>query len=225
VPPTSRALVVFTSDKGLAGSVNAVISRRAKALLAESNVGGRRGGMPYKVFTFGTKAKSALERNYGQHITWSINEFAKLKDVTFKQVARVADKIMSEGQDEYTFVYNRFKNLLSNEQVEEKVLNPRVAVQHAAAINSKFDVESGGYRDVLKDLYEFRFAVRVYHVFAENMTTEMSSRMNAMSNSSKAAGEMLNAIRKEYNRTRQGKITTELIEIVSGAVAIEALRD
>jgi hypothetical protein len=110
----------------------------------------------------------------------------------------------------------------------------------------------GGYSDVLRNLYEFRFAVRVWHMLSENMTTEMSSRMNAMSNSSKAAGEMLayvstrplhpltlrvllltsglfvyvcSSLTLLYNRTRQAKITTELIEIVSGAAALEQGRE
>jgi len=99
-----------------------------------------------------------------------------------------------------------------------------LALENATDITSKYEVESGGYANILRDLYEFRVAVRLWHMFNENMTTEMSSRMNAMSNSSKAAGEMLQALTMQYNRTRQAKITTELIEIVSGAVAIEALR-
>jgi len=137
----------------------------------------------------------------------------------------LADRLLAENVDGMTILYNRFKNLLTSEQKEEHLLSTTLALEHATFLTSKYEVESGGYRNVLRDLYEFRTAVRLWHMFNENMTTEMSSRMNAMSNSSKAAGEMLNALTMLYNRTRQAKITTELIEIVSGAVAIEAMRD
>jgi len=155
---------------------------------------------------------------------WHLNEYAKLKSLQFKQVAMWADRLLAENVDEMTILYNRFKNLLTSEQKEEKLYGTKLALENATDITSKYEVESGGYANILRDLYEFRVAVRLWHMFNENMTTEMSSRMNAMSNSSKAAGEMLQALTMQYNRTRQAKITTELIEIVSGAVAIEAQR-
>jgi F0F1-type ATP synthase gamma subunit len=76
----------------------------------------------------------------------------------------------------------------------------------------------GGYSDTLRNFYEYRFAVRLYHTMQETATVEISARMNAMGNSSKAAGDLLNVLRMEYNRTRQAKITTELVEVVSGAL-------
>jgi len=85
----------------------------------------------------------------------------------------------------------------------------------------QYEIESGGYRDVMQNLHELRFAARIWQMLNENMTAEFAQRMNAMGGSSKAAGEMLKALSMLYNRTRQAKITTELVEIVGGAVALE----
>jgi len=222
-PVGSRALVIITSDRGLCGSMNSSLSRKAKLMLTEANIK-RKSSPPYSIFPLGNKGKSALERNFGRYFIWQMNEYAKLKNLQFKQVSLLADRLLAENIDEMHFLYNRFKNLLTSEQKEEKVYGLKTALAHAGPIYSKYEVESGGYSGVLRDLYEFRVAVRLWHMFNENMTTEMSARMNAMSNSSKAAGEMLTKLTLLYNRTRQAKITTELIEIVSGAVAIEQLR-
>jgi len=222
-PVSSRALVIITSDRGLCGSMNSVLSRKAKVILTDANVK-KKSSPPYSVIALGNKGKNALERYYGRYFMWHLNEYAKLKSLQFKQVAMWADRLLAENVDEMTILYNRFKNLLTSEQKEEKLYGTKLALENATDITSKYEVESGGYANILRDLYEFRVAVRLWHMFNENMTTEMSSRMNAMSNSSKAAGEMLQALTMQYNRTRQAKITTELIEIVSGAVAIEAQR-
>lgn len=223
-PFASRALVILTSDKGLCGGMNSGLSRKAKVLLNDANVH-KRSSPPFAVIPLGNKGKNSLDRHYGKFFSWHLSDYGKLKALSFKQTVAVADRLLKENVDEMTFLYNRFKNLLTSEQKEEKLYSPKIALAHAQGLKSKFDVESGGYAEVLRDLYEFRFAVRVWHMFSENMTTELSSRMNAMSNSSKAAGEMLAALTMQYNRTRQAKITTELIEIVSGAAALDQGKD
>jgi F-type H+-transporting ATPase subunit gamma len=219
----TRALCLITSDRGLCGSMNSALNRQAKRVLLEANIQ-KKSSPPYTLIPLGNKGKNGLDRAYGRFFSWHLNEYGKLKTLQFRAVAIIADRLISDNHDEYTFLYNRFKNLISSEQKEEKMYSAKLATENSTALQSKFDIESGGYRDVLRDLAEFRFAVRLWQMFNENMTTEMSSRMNAMQNSSKAAAEMLNALTMQYNRTRQAKITTELIEIVSGAVAIESLR-
>ena len=219
-PFASRTLVVLTSDKGLCGGLNSGLARKAKAMLNDANTL-KRSSPPYTVIPLGNKGKNALERHYGKFFSWHMTDYGKTKALSFKQTNALADRLLQENADEMTFLYNRFKNLLTTEQKEEKLYSTKLALAAAGPLKSKFDIESGGYSEVLRDLYEFRFAVRVWHMFSENMTSELSSRMNAMANSSKAAGEMLHALTMQYNRTRQAKITTELIEIVSGAAALE----
>jgi len=219
-PFATRGILLLTSDRGLCGSLNSGLGRKTKAMLLESNVQ-KKSNPPYAVVPLGTKGKNTLERHYGKYFLWALSDYGKLKALPFRQISILADKILKENLDEMTFLYNRFKNLMSVEQKEEKIPGAKISIANAGPLKSKFTIESGGYRDVLQDLYEFRFAVRLWHMFSENMTSEMSSRMNAMSNSSKAAAEMLTALTLQYNRTRQAKITTELIEIVSGAAALE----
>jgi len=223
-PFNSRSIVLITSDKGLCGSLNNALSRKVKVMLNDANKL-KKSSPPYTLFALGIKGKNALERHYGKYFNLFVSEYGKLKQLPFKQIAMIADRLLAENVEEYHFLYNRFKNLLTSEQKEEKMYNFKLALAAAGPLKSKYDIESGGYSDVVRDLYEFRFAVRLWHMFNENMTVEMSSRMNAMSNSTKAASEMLSALTLQYNRSRQAKITTELIEIVSGAAALEQGRD
>jgi len=223
-PFASRALVIVTSDKGLCGAMNSGLARKAKGILNEAN-NLKKSNPAYSVIPIGNKGKNALDRYYGKFFNFHLSEYGKLKSLNFRQVSLMADRILAANIDEMYFLYNRFKNLLTSEAKEEKLYSPKLALAAAGPLTSKYDIESGGYSDVLRNLYEFRFAVRVWHMLSENMTTEMSSRMNAMSNSSKAAGEMLASLTLLYNRTRQAKITTELIEIVSGAAALEQGRE
>jgi F-type H+-transporting ATPase subunit gamma len=223
-PFASRAVVLVTSDRGLCGSLNSGLNRKTKLMLLEANTQ-KKSSPPYQIIALGTKGKSTLERHYGKYFLWALGDYGKMKTLSFRQTTLVADKILKENIDEMTFLYNRFKNMMSIEQKQEVIVSPKLALASAGPLKSKYTIESGGYSDVIRDLYEFRFAVRVWHMFSENMTSEMSSRMNAMQNSSKAATEMLQALTLQYNRTRQAKITTELIEIVSGAAALDNAKD
>jgi len=212
--------VVLTSDRGLCGSVNSAVVRKSRTLLAEAVAAKR----AVSIVCLGDKGKSALERNWGKNIVWNISEAQKSKQLSFRQVAQFADMLNAEQFDRLDLTFNRFKNLLAFETVTETMYsyNHSLAIVKATPALAKYDVESGGYPTVLRDLYEFRTAVRLYHAFQESATSEQSARMNAMGNSSKSANEMMDALRLVYNRTRQAKITTELIEIISGATAAES---
>jgi len=210
-------IVPITSDRGLCGSVNSAIARRTKAMLRES---ADAKSQP-TLFTIGSKGTSALERHYPKNFVMNISEAYKFKVISFKQVCMLADLIQQQQFDKLEFLYNRFKNLLTFDTTIETIYSYRLALPAARDHLAKFEIENDGYTDVLQNLYEFRTAVRLYHCLQENSTAEQSSRMNAMSNSSKSAGEMLGGLRLVYNRTRQAKITTELIEIVSGAISVE----
>jgi len=214
----SRAVVVISSDRGLCGGLNGGVNRRAKALLTEANIK-RLTSPPYSVFPIGNKARNAMERYFASSYIGTITDYARIK-LGFRQVALMASDLLAAKQDEYVMIYNRFKNVISCEAKEEVLYGFEAALQADDEL-SKFEIENGGMTDVAQNLHEFRFACRFYLMFAESYVSEVSSRMNAMNNSSKAAGDMLRALSMLYNRTRQEKITRELIEIVSGAVAMD----
>jgi len=212
----NRALIGVTSDKGLCGAVNNVVIRSIKHRLNALSSAERE--QPPAVITFGEKARAGLERLYKDFFSMTISEQSKNKRFNFKQAALVADELNELKLGDSVLIYNRFKNLLSYETRSI----PWQSFETATSTPEVFQAyEVEGDNDFWRNFWEFRNAVRMYHFFAEAETSELSSRMNAMGGSAKNAGEMLDKLRLKYNRTRQARITTELIEIISGAVALE----
>jgi len=218
--PDNMAIILITSDRGLCGSINSAVAKQGRSLINEAIANKKN----VSVVLIGDKGKQALERLYSRTFAFSVSESYKSKVMSFKQVAMVTDAVLEQvPADRYEFAYNRFKNLLSFETTRERNYSYG-SLTSAVGTNplAKFEVEDGGgYRDILRNLFEFRLGIRLFHLLQENATSEQSSRMNAMGNSSKNAGVMQDALKLLYNRTRQAKITTELIEIISGAVVAE----
>jgi F-type H+-transporting ATPase subunit gamma len=212
----NRALIAITSDRGLCGAVNAVVIRDIKGRLNSLSEAER--ANPPTVCLFGEKARIALDRSFSQYFGFAVAEQSKLKRYTFKQALAMASILSEQKFDDSIVIYNHFKSLLAYEtraipwfSLDSGLANPNTFVEY----------EIEGDNDFWENLYEFRSGVRLFHFFAETETSELSSRMNAMGGSAKNAGEMLDKLRLMYNRTRQARITTELIEIISGAVALE----
>jgi F-type H+-transporting ATPase subunit gamma len=212
----NRAIIGITSDRGLCGAVNAVVIRDIKGRL--NNLSEADKANPPTVCLYGEKARIALERQFSQYFGFAVAEQSKLKRYTFRQALAMASVLNEQKFDDSLLIYNYFKSLLAYEtraipwfSLETGLSNPNTFIEY----------EIEGDNDFWENLYEFRSAVRLYHFFAETETAELSSRMNAMGGSAKNAGEMLDRLRLMYNRTRQARITTELIEIISGAVALE----
>jgi len=213
-----NALVIVTSDRGLCGSINSQCSRQSRRYLDEL----LKAKKSVQTVCFGDKGKSALERVYGRTYSLTISEGYKSKVMSFRQASMLANYLNVMEFDQLEIIYNRFKNLLAFETSRDKIYSYEFLKSHIPNTFSAFALENGGYNDTMKNLHEFRMAVRIFHCFQENATSEQSARMNAMGNSAKNAGEMQDALRLIYNRTRQAKITTELIEIISGATSAEA---
>jgi F-type H+-transporting ATPase subunit gamma len=208
-----KAIIGITSDRGLCGAVNSVVIRAIKAKFNAAD----KTNAP-TIVLFGEKSRAGLERTFGQYFGFAITEQTKLKRYTFKQAMIMSDLLSAQKLDDGVLFYNYFKSLLSFETRE--VAWPSFA-SSTADVNTfvQYDVE--GDDDFFENFYLFRNAVRLFHFFAETDTSEYSSRMNSMGGSTKNAGEMLDRLRLKYNRTRQARITTELTEIISGAVALE----
>jgi len=216
--PAKPLYVVITADRGLCGSVNSSIVSKARAdfrkRIAEKK--------DFAIITYGDKGRNGLERLFPTQILTSYGDGYKTKLMNFKQVLIVTDELLDNAPEQVNFIYNRFKNMLTFETTTETV--PSLAHMMATAPDTfmSYEVENGGgYPEMLENLYEFRLACRWFQCLQEMATSEQSARMNAMSNSSKAANDMLNALQLEYNRKRQDRITTELVEIVSGAAAVD----
>jgi F-type H+-transporting ATPase subunit gamma len=208
-------VVVMTSDRGLCGAVNSQLVRSTRAMM-QQKLGA---GHEMKLFVIGEKGKSGLERQYSQYFTYSVSECGKQRPVTFRDCSLLAEYILTQQFEEATILYNRFRSAIAFDTTPSAFDSIDTVLEDRDRwANYNFD---GNQRELLGDLHEFRLAVRLQHYFVETATSEQSSRMSAMENSTKNAGEMIGSLTLQYNRTRQAKITTELIEIISGASAAE----
>lgn len=214
--PQRELFVALSSDRGLCGGVNGAITKAVRARVQENDKQGRTSSL----ILLGEKSKAALDRLFGERIRFAISDIGKSRPVNFNEVSLITEYIISEQYDAISFVFNKFKSAIAYDTSVVRTLALQNASEEKDWDNFNFE---GDKRDVLQNLYEFRVAVRLYHMFVEAATSEQSARMAAMDNSSKNAGEMLFSLRLLYNRRRQAKITTELIEIISGASAADSM--
>jgi len=213
--PNSVLVLPITPDRGLCGSVSAQVNRAAKHRLNTLHQQNK----PVMCVVMGEKARASLERNFFRDFQVTIGEHSKMKRRTFKQTSMLADHILKQPFESGEVVYNEFKNMLS---FDSKLVRLPSFAQATADVNKFYPYEMEGNADTLSNLYEFSTAVRLHRYLAESDMVEFSQRVSSMGNSSKSAEEMLARLKLLYNRTRQARITTELVEIISGAAAAEA---
>jgi len=203
--------VALTSDRGLCGGVHSSICKTIRNELLEKpaldNVG---------IICVGDKSRAQLGRLFAQNIICVGSEIGRLPP-QFGDAAKIASMIMTCGFqfDIGKAYFNKFKSIVSYQTTELPLytLDTVKAAPNLALYDSVDD-------DVLQSYLEYSMASKIYYTLKEGATSEQSSRMNAMENSSKNAGEMIDKLTIYYNRTRQAVITGELIEIISGAAAL-----
>ncbi|GBG25516.1 ATP synthase subunit gamma, mitochondrial [Hondaea fermentalgiana] len=226
VPPAqSPVYVVVSSDRGLCGGVNSAVAKVTKAAV-DSDVAN---GLSPKIFVIGDKGSGPLVRTHGEYLLGQINEPWKTP-VNFDKACIIASRIMEAcpEADSYNIVFNRFVSAIVYETEVNKNVNfagignvdDESAAEKPFPLN-KYEGELESSEEQLLNLTEYGLAVQLYGCFIENATSEQSSRMTAMENASKNASEMVEKLTIRYNRARQAKITTELIEIISGAESLE----
>eukprot|EP00172_Hildenbrandia_rubra_P004636 Plantae.Rhodophyta-Hildenbrandia_rubra.ctg9744.p2 GENE.Plantae.Rhodophyta-Hildenbrandia_rubra.ctg9744~~Plantae.Rhodophyta-Hildenbrandia_rubra.ctg9744.p2 ORF type:complete len:336 (-),score=80.71 Plantae.Rhodophyta-Hildenbrandia_rubra.ctg9744:2999-4006(-) len=207
-------VVAITSDKGLCGGVNSFIVKEVKKMIAEDP------GTNYSILLVGDKGRDGLSRAHGNEIAVSFKDVFKTP-VSFSQVCLIAEDILSRNFEQIILVYNKFKSVISQEVTRTPIVGLDVLMASAEAFHDyEFDSDMDSAQ-VLVDLFEFQLATQIYNALLENSTSEQASRMSAMENASKNAGEMLQSLTLSYNRQRQAAITQELSEITSGAAALE----
>merc|ERR1711899_285701 len=203
--------VALTSDRGLCGGVHSSICKTIRNELLEKpsldNVG---------IICVGDKSRAQLGRLFSQNIICVGSEIGRLPP-QFGDAAKIAAQILTCGFqfDLGKAYFNKFKSIVSYQTTELPLytLDTVKAAPNLALYDSVDD-------DVLQSYLEYSMASKIYYTLKEGATSEQSSRMNAMENSSKNAGEMIDKLTIYYNRTRQAVITGELIEIISGAAAL-----
>merc|ERR1711997_1436408 len=203
--------VALTSDRGLCGAIHSNICKTIRNdLLARPNIDN------VGIICVGDKSRAQLSRLFGKNILAVGSEIGRLPP-QFGDASKIASAILNSGFefDKGHLLYNEFKSVVSY-STKELPLHSMVAVKGAPKIDLYDSIDD----DVLQSYMEYSLASLVYYCLKEGACSEQSSRMSAMDNSSKNAGEMIDKLTLLYNRSRQAVITGELIEIISGAAAV-----
>lgn len=200
--------IVASSDKGLCGGIHSQLSKATRNALAETP--------DADVIVLGDKCKAQLQRFKPENIIMTFNQIGK-EVPTFGDAAAIADLITKNGK-EYESIQIIFNTYLSGISFEPKIIPAFTQESIKNSPNfAAYEMED----DVMANLSEFTFANSIYWALAEGHACEISSKRNAMDNASKNAGEMIEKFTIAYNRTRQAVITNGLVEIVTGAMALE----
>ncbi len=211
----THLLVVMTSERGLCGGFNSTIVRLARAKANELIAQGK----TVKILTVGKKGREQLKRDWSQHFTGHV-DMSEVKRVGYSNAQGIAREVMAAFEageaDVVTIFYNRFQSVISQIPTAQQIIPAKF---DAAETNALYDYEPSE-EAILADLLPRGVATQIFTALLENGASEQGSRMSAMDNATRNAGEMINKLTIQYNRSRQASITKELIEIISGAEAL-----
>ena len=210
--------VVMTSDRGLCGGFNTNIIKKAKLYFQKILDEGK----TLKIITVGTKGYDQLKRLYGDKIIERIS-FKESKNINYFDADKVGkieiEKFEKKEFDVCTIFYNQFKNVITQIPQEQQIipLNTSEKEENSSEDNYEFEPEED---EILSNLLPKNISTQIFKAMLENSASEQGSRMSAMDNATRNAGEMVDKLTIEYNRSRQAAITKELIEIISGAESL-----
>ena len=209
--------VVMTSDRGLCGGFNANIIKKAKSHFARL----AREGKELKIITVGSKGNDQLKRAYGDKIIENIS-FKNSKNANYFDADKVGkiiiEKFEKEEFDICTIFYNQFKNVITQIPQAQQII-PLNTVDDENKSDETYEFEPDE-DEILNNLLPKNISTQIFKAMLENSASEQGARMSAMDNATRNAGEMVDKLTIEYNRSRQAAITKELIEIISGAESL-----
>ena len=211
--------VVLTADRGLCGGFNSNICKLAKnnfkSLLEK--------GKKLKIIAVGSKGVDQIKREFGKYIIKKFS-FKEKKQITFLEAEIIGKEIMHLFQnnefDKCILFYNNFKNVITQIPQAQQIIpvkNDTFKTQKEDVLSYEFEPEED---EILEDLLPKNISTQVFKAFLENAASEQGSRMTAMDNATRNAGELVDKLTINYNRSRQASITKELIEIISGAESL-----
>lgn len=207
-----NTFIVVSSDRGLCGGINSGIAKATRKQLAV-------GVASADIFVIGDKGRAQLRREFGNQIRGNVTEtFATPPNFTV--ASAVAEAIVASAKNEKEkvhIVYNKFQSAIA---YLPSIRSLSVSVDSESLAG--YELEPDNREEVLADLKEFEIASAVFQGLIENSTSEESSRMAAMENATTNAQELISSLTLVYNKARQSRITTELIEIISGAASLDA---
>ena len=213
-----QLLVVMTAERGLCGGFNSSIVKLARAKAEELQAQGK----TVKILTVGKKGREQMKRDLGEfsigHV--DLSEVKNVGYVNAQDIARgLLDRFDAGEFDVATIFYNRFQSVISQIPTAQQIIPASFEAPEDAGDTTLYDYEPDE-EAILADLLPRGVATQIFAALLENGASEQGARMSAMDNATRNAGEMIDKLTIEYNRSRQAVITSELIEIISGAEAL-----
>lgn len=213
----THLLVVMTAERGLCGGFNANISKLARSKAAELTAAGK----TVKVLTVGKKGRDAIKRDLGDKFIGHV-DLSEVKRLGYADAQGIAQDILGRfdaGEfDVATIFYSKFQNVVTQIPTAQQII-PFAVPEDYEAGETLYDYEPDE-EAILADLLPRGVATAIFSGLLENGASEQGARMSAMDNATRNAGEMIDKLTIEFNRSRQAVITNELIEIISGAEAL-----
>jgi F-type H+-transporting ATPase subunit gamma len=213
--PQTNLFVCFTTDKGLCGGVNSYVSRgmrKIAGMMAQE-------GKTLKVVVSGEKGRAQLTRIVGDQMVAACTD--NMYPATFNSVSAFTNEVLKVDPSEYQsmhFVYNEFKSAIAYTTMVKTLPTLAGVGVDEPLMNYEFETETKN--EIMADLKEYMIASGAFYSVMENAASEQSARTSAMEGASKNAGELITSLTLQYNKARQSRITTELIEIISGMFVI-----
>ncbi|MDP2085310.1 MAG: F0F1 ATP synthase subunit gamma [Gemmobacter sp.] len=208
-------LVVMTSERGLCGGFNSTIVRTARAHAQKLLAAGK----TVKILTVGKKGREQLKRDLSSHFVGHV-DMSEVKKLGYSNAAGIAQDVLARFEagefDVATIFFNRFQSVISQIPTVQQIIPAKF---EGGAVSSLYDYEPSE-EAILADLLPRGVATQIFTALLENGASEQGARMSAMDNATRNAGDMINRLTIQYNRSRQAAITKELIEIISGAEAL-----
>ena len=216
----THLIIISTSERGLCGAFNSSIVRLAKSHIKQllSN------GSQIKILTIGKKGREQLKREFGEYMIDHV-DLSEVKKISYENASAISINVISKFlKDEFdvaTIFYNQFESIIS--QIPQASQLIPIKVKSEESINddniSNFVYEPDE-QEIIEDLLPKAISTKVFTALLENGASEQGARMSAMDNATRNAGEMVDKLTIQYNRSRQAAITKELIEIISGAESL-----
>ena len=210
-------LIVATSERGLCGGFNSSIAKKARVdaekLLAA--------GKTVKILTVGKKGREQMKREFAEHMIDHV-DMSEVKRLGYSNAQDIANDVMARfnaGEfDVATIYYSEFKSVIAQIPTALQLIPAKFEADEQA--EAPFYDYEPGKEEILADLLPRALTTSVFAALLENAASEQGARMSAMDNATRNAGEMIDKLTIQYNRSRQAAITNELIEIISGAEAL-----
>ena len=213
-----QLLVVATGDKGLAGAFNANIVKaavaKAHALIAA--------GKTVKFFLVGRKGRAVIQRNFPKLIVaqFDTSEVRVPGFTEAQAIAKELSDLYAAGKfDVATLFYSTFKSALAQIPTEQQIIPVAIRADAPASSGAAVEYEPDE-ESILADLLPRNVNIQLFKALLENQASEQGASMTAMDNATRNAGDLINKLTIQYNRSRQAAITTELVEIIAGAEAL-----